>query len=79
MGITEQAEKHLKGKSVIIVTNSLDSDGYVQEIAGTLLEAIDNCFVLGQLQEKSPTLVNAHYVAWIYEDEGDNEADEEEL
>ena len=49
MGITEQAEKHLKGKSVIIVTNSLDRDGYVQEIAGTLLEAIDDGFILGQL------------------------------
>ena len=51
MGIVEQAEKYLKGKQVIIVTNSLDSDGYVQEIAGTLLEAVDDCFVLGQSSE----------------------------
>ncbi len=78
MGIVEQAEKYLKGKQVIIVTNSLDSDGYVQEIAGTLLEAVDDCFVLGQSDEASPTLVNANHIAWIYEDIGEEE-DEEEL
>ena len=36
MSFTEEVIQHLKGKQVIIVTN-LESDGYLQEIAGILL------------------------------------------
>ena len=77
MGLEEQATKYLKGKQVIIVTSSLDSEGYLQEIAGTLLDAVDGCLIVEQDEEAAPTLVNPDHVAWVYEDVGDNEEEEE--
>ena len=75
MGLVEQAAKYLKGKPVVIVTSALDSEGYLQEIAGTLVEAVDGCLVVEQDKEAAPTLVNADHVVWVYEDTG--EEDEE--
>ena len=77
MGLVEEALKHLKGKQVIIVTG-LDSDGYLQEIAGVLIEGTDGCLVVQQGDEPSPTLINAAYVAWIYEETEEQEEEEEE-
>lgn len=76
MGLVEEALKYLKGKQVIIVTG-LDSEGYLQEIAGVFIDGTDGCLVVQQGDESLPTLINAAYVAWIYE-EADEEDDEEE-
>ena len=78
MGLEEQALKYMRGKQVIIVTSALDSEGYLQEIAGTLLEAVDGCLVIEQDQELAPTLVNSTHVAWVYEDASDDEYEDDE-
>ncbi len=93
MGLVEQAAKFYKGKQVIIVTSLLDSEGYLQEIAGKLTDAIDGCLVVeqgaystaddredaGPLKGPAiPTLVSADYVAWMYEETGEEEPDDEE-
>ena len=78
MGLEEQVGKYMRGKQVIIVTTALDSEGYLQEIAGTLLEAVDGCLVIEQNQELAPTLVNPAHVTWIYEDSSDEEYEDED-
>jgi len=77
MGLVEQAAKYYTGKQVIIVTTSLDSEGYLQEIAGTLSYAVDGCLVIEQEEAAAPTLVNANHVAWIYEETGEEEDEDE--
>ena len=78
MGLEEQAAKYLKGRQVIIVTSSLDSEGYLQEIAGTLLDAVEGCLIVEQGEEAAPTLVNPDHVAWVYEDASDDEYEDDE-
>ena len=78
MGLEEQAAKYLKGRQVIIVTSSLDSEGYLQEIAGTLLDAVEGCLIVEQGEEAAPTLVNPDHVAWVYEDTEQEEDEGEE-
>ena len=77
MGMVEQMAKYLKGKQVIIVTTALDSEGYLQEIAGTLKDAVDECLIVEQDEDVAPTLVNAAHVVWVYEDTGEEEEEEE--
>ena len=78
MGLEEQVSKYMRGKQVIIVTSALDSEGYLQEIAGTLLEAVDGCLVIEQDQELAPTLVNPAHVTWIYEDSSDEDSSDDD-
>ncbi|MSQ22020.1 MAG: hypothetical protein EXR53_01760 [Dehalococcoidia bacterium] len=75
MSLVDEAIKHLSGKRVIVVT-SLESDGYLQEVEGILEEGADGCLVIRQEDATSATIINADFVAWIYEDTG--EEDEEE-
>ena len=77
MSLVDEAVKYLKGKQVIVVTN-LESEGYLQEIAGVLVDGVDGCLVIQQEEEESPTLVNATHVAWIYEETEHDEEEEEE-
>ena len=76
MSLVDETLKYLKGKSVVVVTD-LESDGYLQEIVGILLDGADGCLVVQQGEEKSPTIINASHVAWIYEETGDEEDEEE--
>ena len=78
MGLVEQAAKYYKGKQVIIVTTSLDSEGYLQEIAGTLSDAVDGCLIVEQETAAAPTLINADHVAWMYEETGEEKDDDDE-
>ena len=75
MALVDEALKYLKGKQVIVVT-SLESEGYLQEIAGVLVDGAEGCLVIQQEEEASPTLINAAHIAWIYEETGD-EVDQE--
>lgn len=77
MSLVDEAIKHLKGKAVIVVT-SLESEGYLQEVPGILEDGSDGCLVVRQEGEASPTIINATYIAWIYEDTGSDDEDEEE-
>ena len=77
MGLVEQSAKYLRSKPVIIVTSLLDSEGYLQEIAGTLLDAVDGCLIVEQEEGVAPTVVNAEHVAWVYEETGEEEEEEE--
>ena len=45
MSLVDEAVKHLKDKQVVIVTN-IESEGYLQEIAGILGGAGNHCFGL---------------------------------
>jgi len=78
MSLVNEALKYLKEKQVIIVTD-LDSDGYLQEIAGTLVGGDEGCLVIQQVEGESPTLINSVHIAWIYEEAGEEELDQEEL
>ncbi len=78
MALVDEALKHLKGKQIIVVTD-LDNEGYLQEIAGTLVDGADGCLVIQQLDGESPTLINAAHIAWIYEETGEAEEEEEEV
>ena len=77
MALIDEALKHFKGKLVVVVT-SLESEGYLQEIVGVLLDGADDCLVLQQEGEESPTIVNVAHVAWIFEETGDEEGEEDE-
>ena len=77
MSLVDEAIKHLKGKPVVVVT-ALESEGYLQEIAGILLDGAEGCLVVQQEEEESPTIINAAHVAWLYQEtpeEGDEEAE----
>ena len=76
MPLVDEALKHLKGKWVVVVTG-VESEGYLQEIVGTLLDGSDGCLVVQQEAEASPTVINTAYVAWIFEETGDGDEDEE--
>ena len=78
MSLADEAIKYLKDKQVVVVTN-IESEGYLQEIAGVLLSASDGCLVVRQGDEDSPTVVNTAHIAWIYEEtsEGENTDAEE--
>lgn len=77
MSLVDEAIKHLKGKLVVVVT-SVESDGYLQEVAGVLEDGGDGCLVVRQGQEASPTVINEAFIAWVYEDTGEDEEEEEE-
>ncbi len=77
MSLVDEAIKHLKGKQVIVVT-SLASEGYLQEVSGILVNGADGCLVVQQEEAASPTLINSAFVAWIYEDTGEEDEEEEE-
>ncbi len=59
--------KRLKNKRVVVVT-SLESDGYLQELDGLLLDGGEGYLVVQQGDDPSPTIVNTAFVAWIYEE-----------
>lgn len=67
MPLVDEIVKRLKGKQVVIVT-SLESDGYLQELDGQLLDGGEGYLVVQQGDAESPTIVNTAYVAWIYEE-----------
>ena len=72
MALVDEAVKYLKDKSVVVVT-SLESEGYLQEIVGVLLDGADGCLVVQQEEEASPTIINAAHIAWVYEETGEEE------
>ena len=76
MALVDEAVKYLKGKSVVVVT-SLESEGYLQEIVGVLLDGADGCLVVQQEEGVSPTIINAAHIAWVYEDTGEDEEEGE--
>ena len=77
MSLADEAIKYLKDKQVVVVTN-IESEGYLQEIAGVLLSGSDGCLVVRQGDEDSPTVVNTAHIAWIYEEaSGEGDKDEE--
>lgn len=67
MALVDDVIRYLKGKLVVVVT-SLENDGYQQEIMGTLLDGGDDCLVLQQGDDSSPTIINTDFVAWVYEE-----------
>ncbi|MFH1140467.1 MAG: hypothetical protein V1724_02095 [Chloroflexota bacterium] len=76
MSLVDEAIKHLKGKQVLVVT-SLESEDYLQEVSGILVDGADGCLVVQQEDAASPTIINAAFVAWIYEDTGEEEEDDQ--
>ena len=72
MALEDEAVKYLKDKSVVVVT-SLESEGYLQEIVGVLLDGADGCLVVQQEEDASPTIINAAHIAWVYEETGEEE------
>jgi len=77
VSLVDEAIKHLKGKQVIVIT-SLESEDYLQEVSGILVDGADGCLVVQQEDAASPTIINADFVAWIYEDTGEEDEEEEE-
>ena len=75
MALADEAIRHLKDKLVVVVT-SLESEGYQQEIVGILVDGGEGCLVVQQGEGASPTIINAEYVAWVYEDTGEREEEE---
>ena len=73
MGLAEQALAQFKNKPIVIVT-TLESEGFLQEVAGVLEEGADGYLVVRDQDNGMPTVVNTSHVAWIYE-----ETDEEEV
>ncbi len=74
MSLADEAIKHLKDKRVVVVTN-IESEGYLQEIAGILVSGSEGCLVVRQGDEESPTVVNTAHIAWIYEETSEEEED----
>ena len=72
MSLVDEAIKHLKGKPVVVVT-SVESEDYLQEVSGVLVDGADGCLVVQPEDEASPTIINAAFVAWIFEDTGEDE------
>ncbi len=77
MGLAEQALRHFKNKPVVIVTN-LESDGFLQEVAGVLEDGADDYLVVRDQDNDMPTVVNVSHVAWVYEETLDEEEEEQE-
>ena len=75
MALVDEAARYFKGKLVVVVT-TVESEGYVQEVAGTLLDASGDCLVVQQGDDETPTIINTAHVAWVYAetpDEGEGE------
>ena len=66
MPLIDEILKQLKGKQVVVVT-SLENDGYLQEFDGLLLDGGEGYLVVRQEGDESPTVINAAFVAWVYE------------
>ena len=77
MSLADEAINHLKDKQVVVVTN-IESEGYLQEIAGKLIGGSDGCLVVRQGDDELPTVVNTDHIAWIYEETPDEEDTDEE-
>ena len=75
MALVDEALKYFKGRSVVVVT-TVESEGYVQEVVGTLLDASGDCLLVQQGEEELPTIINVAHVAWIYEETADEEEEE---
>jgi len=75
MALVDEAVKYLKDRPVVVVT-SLESEGYLQEIVGVLLDGVDGCLVVQQEEEAAPTIINAAHIAWVYEETGEEEEEE---
>lgn len=67
MPLADEILKRLKGKRVVVVT-SLESDGYLQEMDGLLVDGGEGYVVVQQGDGDSPTIVNTAFVAWVYEE-----------
>ena len=76
MSLADESIKYLKDKQVVVVTN-IESEGYLQEIAGILLSGSEGCLVGRQGDEDSPTVVNTRHIAWIYEETSEEEDTDE--
>ena len=76
MSLADEAIKYLKDKQVVVVTN-IESEGYLQEIAGMLVSGSDGCLVVRQGDGDSPTVVNTVHIAWIYEETSEEENTDE--
>ena len=76
MSLVDTALKHLKGKRVVVVCAFREED-YLQELTGTLIDGQEDCLVIQEEDDPSPTVVNAAFVAWVYEDTGEDEEAEE--
>lgn len=77
MGLAEMALRHLKGRRVVVVS-TLKEDDLIQELGGVLIDGEAGCLVLQEEEETSPTIVNAAFVAWVYEDTGQDEGGDDE-
>ena len=77
MSLADEAINHLKDKQVVIVTN-IESEGYLQEIAGILVSGSDGCLLVRQADDESPTVVNTAHIAWVYEETSEKEDTDEE-
>ena len=77
MALVDEALKYLKGKRVVVVTN-VESEGYLQEVVGVLLDGAQDCLIVLEGEDESPTVINAAHVAWIYEEASDEEEEEQE-
>ncbi len=67
MPLVDEILKRLKGKRVVVVT-SLESDGFLQEMDGLLVDGGEGYLVVQQGDDDSPTIVNTAFVAWVYEE-----------
>ena len=67
MPLVDEILKRLKGKRVVVVT-SLESDGFLQEMDGLLIDGGEGYLVVQQGDDDSPTIVNTAFVAWVYEE-----------
>ncbi len=77
MALVDEALKYLKGKRVVVVTD-VESEGFLQEIVGVLLDGAEDCLIVLEGGDESPTIINAAHVAWMYEETLDEEEEEEE-
>lgn len=67
MAFVDETLRQLQGKQVVIVT-TLESDGFLQEIGGTLVGGGDGHLLVQQAEDESPTIININVVAWVYEE-----------
>ncbi len=72
MALEDEALKYLKGKQVVVGT-TVQSEGYLQEISGTLIDGGLGYLVVQEGEDNSPTIVNSAHVAWVYEETEDDE------
>ena len=76
MGLAEQALRHFKNKPIVIVT-TLESEGFLQEVAGVLEDGDDDYLLVRDQDNGMPTVVNVSHVAWIYEETLEEEEEEQ--